>query len=362
MSTLYLMEVHSLVKRDTEDCLLIHIPEQRLVDGEQKTALIKKRIPLIKVDEVVVLGDVTLTAAALDLLLERKIPVHFVREHGSFQGSLIPEASKNALLRIAQHQAHHDLQRRLLLASCFVRGKLSNQRRLLQRRFPNQSPAVLKDLAAIIESLHKLPAAVSASSLPRLSTGDHGISGTPLETVLGLEGQGSALYYAAFPQMLVEPDIWCFPGRTRRPPTDPVNALLSYGYTILANRVTGAVQLVGFDPYIGYLHSSGYGRPALALDLMEEFRPLIVDSVVVKLLNKHMVRRDDFEELFGTYRLKKEPKKRFLAALEERFQEEITHPVFGYRVSYMRCLELQARLLAKYLTGEIARYQPFLVR
>nr|BBH92937.1 CRISPR-associated endonuclease Cas1 [Thermogemmatispora argillosa] len=344
---------------------MIHIPEQRLVNGEKKTALIKKRIPLIKVEEVVVMGDVTLTAAALDLLLERKIPVHFLREHGSFQGSLIPETTKNALLRIAQHQAHHDPQRRLLLASRFVIGKLSNQRRLLQRllqrRSPNQSHAVLDDLATIIESLRELPA-VAPASLPRLSTGDHGIRDTPLETVLGLEGRGSAFYYAAFSQMLLEPDTWCFPGRTKRPPTDPVNALLSYGYTILANRVTGAVQLVGFDPYIGYLHSSGYGRPALALDLMEEFRPLIVDSVVVKLLNKHMVSRDDFEELLGTYRLRKEPKKRFLTALEERFHEEITHPLFGYRVNYMRCIELQARLLAKYLTGEIAHYQPFLVR
>ncbi len=290
--------------------------------------------------------------------------VHLTREHGSFRGSLMPEASKNALLRIAQHQAHHDLQRRFLLASRFVIGKLSNQRRLLQRalqrRAPGQSHPVLADLARPIASLRVLPAATSA--MPRLSTGDHGISGTPLETVLGLEGQGSALYYATFPQMLLEPDLWCFPGRTKRPPTDPVNALLSYGYTILANRVTGAVQLVGFDPYIGFLHSSGYGRPALALDLMEEFRPLIVDSVVVKLLNKHMMGRDDFDELLGTYRLKQEAKKRFLTALEERFEEEITHPVFGYRASYRRCIELQARLLAKYLTGEIPHYQPFLVR
>ncbi|MBX5458525.1 MAG: CRISPR-associated endonuclease Cas1 [Thermogemmatispora sp.] len=251
------------------------------------------------------------------------------------------------------------------MASHFVIGKLTNQRRLLQRllsrRSPDQSHVVLEDLARIIESLRQLPA-VAFSSLPPLSTGDHGISGTPLEAVLGLEGQGSALYYAAFPHMLLEPDIWSFPGRTKRPPTDPVNALLSYGYTILANRVTGVVQLVGFDPYIGYLHSSGYGRPALALDLMEEFRPLIVDSVVVKLLNKHMISQDDFDELLGTYRLKKEPKKRFLSALEERFREEITHPVFGYRVSYLRCIELQARLLAKYLTGEIAYYQPFTVR
>ncbi|GCF10212.1 CRISPR-associated endonuclease Cas1 [Dictyobacter arantiisoli] len=122
------------------------------------------------------------------------------------------------------------------------------------------------------------------------------------------------------------------------------------------------LHIAGFDPYIGYLHSSAYGRPALALDLMEEFRPLIVDSVVIALLNNRMLSPDDFQQEMGAYRLKKEPRKIFLTNLEERFNEEVTHPVFAYKTKYKHCIELQARLVAKYLTGEIPAYIPFVMR
>src|SRR5437667_8684060 len=141
-----------------------------------------------------------------------------------------------------------------------------------------------------------------------------------------------------------------------------VNALLSYGYAILSSQVSSAVQIVGFDPYIGYLHSSFYGRAALALDLMEEFRPVIVDSVVLTLLNNRMLKTDDFHVELGAYRLKKEPRKVFLTRFEERLNEEVTHPIFGYKTKYRRCIELQARLVAKYLTGEIDEYPPLIVR
>jgi len=120
--------------------------------------------------------------------------------------------------------------------------------------------------------------------------------------------------------------------------------------------------MIGFDQYIGYLHSSVYGRPALALDLMEEFRPIVVDSIVLTLLNNKMLTSDDFHVELGAYRLKKEPRKAFLKRFEERLNEEITHPTFGNRVKYRRCIELQARLVAKYLTGEIDEYPPFIIR
>ena len=119
---------------------------------------------------------------------------------------------------------------------------------------------------------------------------------------------------------------------------------------------------MGFDQYIGYLHSSTYGRPALSLDLMEEFRPLIVDSVVLTLLNNRMLTPNDFHVELGAYRLKKEPRKLFLTKFEERLNEEITHPIFGYKTKYRRCIELQARLVAKYLTGEIQEYPPLVMR
>jgi CRISPR-associated protein Cas1 len=138
--------------------------------------------------------------------------------------------------------------------------------------------------------------------------------------------------------------------------------LLSFGYSLLTNKVASAVQLVGFDHFVGYLHSSFYGRPALALDLVEEFRPVIVDSVVLGMLNRRMLTANDFVVELGAYRLKPEKRTVFFTKLEERLNEEVSHPIFGYKTTYRRCLELQARLLAKFVTGEISEYPPFLAR
>ena len=172
----------------------------------------------------------------------------------------------------------------------------------------------------------------------------------------------SAASFGCFGKLLSDPRQWPFPGRVKRPPTDPVNALLSFGYSLLTTKVASAVQLVGFDHFVGYLHSSFYGRPALAFDLLEEFRPSIVDSVVVNMLNHRMLTPTDFVVELGAYRLKDERRKVFFTKFEERLTEEIEHPIFGYKTSYRRCLELQARLLAKYITGEIEEYPPFLLR
>src|SRR5207248_9509735 len=127
-----------------------------------------------------------------------------------------------------------------------------------------------------------------------LATGDNRIEGTPLEAILGMEGAGSAAYFQCFGKLIVDENRWPFARRIKRPPTDPVNALLSFGYSLLTNQVASAVQVVGFDHYVGYLHSSFYGRPALALDLVEEFRPVIVDTVVLSLLNRKMLVMNDF--------------------------------------------------------------------
>ncbi len=370
LPTLYLTEDRALVRRDTEDCLLVQVPEQRGEAGSVVAAAYKKRIPLVKVHDVVVMGEVTLTASALHLLLEKNIEIHFLNHYGAFKGRLSPELSKNSLLRMAQHRAHNDLTRRCELARRFVIGKLSNQRTMLQRYNRRQTDAVfsqeIDQIASIVRRLTTLSPQAKLSdggeTSPTLSTGDSGIAGTPLETVLGLEGAGSAGYFRYFGKMLTDQQQWPFGGRVRRPPTDPVNALLSFGYSLLTSQVASAVQIVGFDQFVGYLHSSVYGRPALALDLMEEFRPVVVDSVVLTLLNNRMLSQGDFLVELGAYRLKKEPRKLFLTRFEERLNEEITHPVFGYKTKYRRCIELQARLVAKYLTGEIPEYPPFVIR
>src|SRR2546421_8013531 len=212
--------------------------------------------------------------------------------------------------------------------------------------------------------LHQL-AALSLDRTPipkRLSSGDNRIAGTPLEAILGMEGAGSAAYFLCFGKLLSDPRQWPFPGRVKRPPTDPVNSLLSFGYALLTNKVASAVQLVGFDHFVGYLHSSFYGRPALALDLVEEFRPVIVDTVVLSLLNRKMLVMNDFVVEVGAFRLKSEKRSMFFTKFEERLNEGVHHPLFGYQTTYRHCIELQVRLLAKYLTGEIDAYPPFHIK
>ena len=364
MPTLYLTEEHALVRRDSEDCLLVQIPEKKGAGGTVISEAYKKRIPLHKVDYVVVMGEITMTASAIYLLMEKNIEIHYLNYYGQFKGCLSPPLGKNSLLRMAQHRTHNDLARRCELARRFVIGKLSNQRTMLQRYNRKQSDAVMAQEVDQIGKLMRMLTSldIEVETVQQLTTGDVGISGTPLETILGLEGAGSAAYFRCFGKLLADQEKWIFEGRVKRPPTDAVNALLSYGYSLLTSQVGSALQIVGFDQYIGFLHSSTYGRPALALDLMEEFRPLIVDSVVLTLLNNRMLTPDDFIVELGAYRLKKEPRKVFLTRFEERLNEEVTHPIFGYKVKYRRCIELQARLIAKYLTGEIAEYPPFTSR
>ena len=365
MPTLYLTENQALVRRDSEDCLLVQIPERRGRDGAASSPARKERIPLVKIDDVAVMGEVTLTASALHLLLERNIEINFLSHYGKFKGRLSPPFSKNALLRLAQYRAHMDMVKRCELARRFVIGKLSNQRTMLQRYQRRQADVEMRQsieqMADLIGGLATLSVHQPPGRKP-LASGDQRIEGTALETILGMEGAGSSAYFRCFGKLLSDPRQWPFPGRVKRPPTDPVNSLLSFGYSLLTNKVASAVQLVGFDHFVGYLHSSVYGRPALALDIMEEFRPVIVDSVVLTMLNKRMLTLADFVVELGAYRLKEEKRKVFFTQFEERLNEEVTHPLFGYKVTYRRCLELQARLLAKALTGEIDEYPPFLLR
>lgn len=373
MTTLYLTEAYSLVRRESEDCLLVQIPEREAnKNGGKATPARKERVPLVKVDEVVVLGEITLTASAMHLLLERDIEITFLGQYGQFKGRLSPSFSKNAVLRVAQYRAHHDMRTRCELARRFVIGKLMNQRTMLQRYQRRQADA---EMNQAIEQISTLLYQLSALSLdsgatlgrprgyaPTIAGGDNSIAGTPLETILGMEGMASAAYFRCFGKLLSDPRQWPFPGRVKRPPTDPVNALLSFGYSLLTNKVASAVQLVGFDHYVGYLHSSFYGRPSLALDIMEEFRPIIVDSIVLNMLNHRMLTSQDFVVELGAYRLKDEKRRVFFTKLEERLNEEIQHPTFGYKTTYRRCIELQTRLLGKYLTGEIDAYPPLRIR
>ena len=336
MATLYLSDQYAIVRKDG-DCLLVEPPKGR-ANGLEKT-----RVPLTKIEDVVVLGNITLTSGAVRALMEQGVDVTFMSRGGRFLGRLSAGFSKNSLLRIAQFKAHLDPRLRLEVARHFVVGKLTNMRTFLARYRRRKGMESLADcIAALRKGAHR---AQKAPDLP---------------TLIGHEGAATSAYFQVFKLLLGQG--WPFEGRHRRPPTDPINALLSYGYTVLMGRVAAVLQGVGFDPYVGYLHAPHYGRPALALDLMEEFRCLIVDSVVLTCVNTGAVKPQDIQEEAGSWYLSQEAKRTFLGRLEARLDEEITHPVFGYKVPYRRCLELQARLLAKWLTGEIPYYPPLTPR
>ncbi len=354
MTTLYLTEPRSVVQKDG-DTLVVKIPANKENGADARSV----RVPLMKVDQVVVMGDSTVTTPALLALLDQNADVCFCNYWGRFQGRLAPMVSKNVFVRTAQFRAHLDYPARVRLAARFVRGKLHNQRTFLLRGSRSTEDQEVRRAADQIGEL--------IGKVDHLEI-DEGGSLDParpqfqsaLGSLHGFEGAGASAFFSGFSRLLKEE--WGFYKRVRRPPTDPVNALLSYGYTLLLNNVLSAVSVAGFDPYVGYLHSEGYGKPALALDLMEEMRTPVVDSVVSTVINKQILKRTDFQEQFGVVHLSDKGRKTFLQQFEARLNTEIVHPVFGYKATYRRCLELQARLLAKFLTGELPEYRPFQVR
>jgi CRISPR-associated protein Cas1 len=298
-------------------------------DGSWK----KRSVPAQTVEQVVLMGNPQVTGDALVYALELGMPIHYLSGYGKYLGSALPGYSRNGSLRLAQYALYHDTERRLALVKAIVSAKIHNQHLILYRhKLGDNSLKLRKKLVSEQASL---------------------------EQVMGVEGLAAKEYFACWDALLKEP--WSFPRRNRRPPTDPVNSLLSFAYGLLRMQVTAAVHLAGLDPYIGYLHEVHHGQPAMVLDLMEEFRPLVGDSLVLSVLNNRELQPDDFTESLGAYRLSEDGRKRFLQAFERKMNDEFKHPVFDYRCTYRRAIELQARLLSRYLQEGIA-YKPLLLR
>lgn len=304
-----------------------------------------REIPEHHIDAVVLCGNVEMSTPLQRFLLRQGIPVHFLSALGRYEGSLLPPVSKNGLLRMCQYRCFADLARTIELAKRFVMAKLTNQRAMVMRR------ARVAPHPRLAEAEKQLRSAIESAG-----------KATSLAELLGFEGHGSDAYFSVFHLLLRDGMGFDFAKRTRRPPTDPVNSLLSYAYSLLAADVTSAIHTVGLDPYIGFYHQPKYARPCLALDLMEEFRPIVADSVVITLINNGMITPDDFEEIRGAFYLKEKGRETFYAVYERRKNDEMTHPTFRYRVPYRRAFELQARILGKYLTGELPEYYPLFVR
>jgi CRISPR-associated protein Cas1 len=254
--------------------------------------------------------------------------------------------SKNIFVRNAQWKAAGESAQAVHVTQGFVRGKLKNYRQSLlqsQRRYAEL------DLNAGIAQL--------TNAIASLEKADS------INSIRGLEGAGSAAYFGCFNQ-LIRVDDFSFTTRNRRPPVDPVNSLLSLGYSLLRHDIQGALNIVGFDPYLGYLHTERYGRPSLALDLMEEFRPLIVDAVVLTAINRRMLTPKEFvtEPVSNAVSLTKEGLHTFLRLYQEKKQDKFKHPVLQKQHTYQETFEIQARLLAKYLLGGIDKYPPLVMK
>jgi CRISPR-associated protein Cas1 len=300
------------------------------------------RVRIVDTSRVVVTGAVSITTPLLLALAEREVPVAIHGWGDQLRGWFAPASGKNVLARIAQHRVAADPQRSLELARRIVHGKIANQRVLLRRNGTDVDDRALALLATYAED------ALRAPSIPSL---------------LGTEGSAARTYFGQFRTMLKDRAVdFDLDGRNRRPPKDPVNALLSLGYAFLAREVTNVLVTVGLDAWVGFLHQPRPGRPALSLDLMEEFRPLIAESVVLQVLNGGMIGPSDFDvQHVGTF-LRDAGRRSFIRTFERRLAEEATHPVFGTKLSYRRIVEVQARLLAKAVTGELPEYPPFKVR
>ncbi len=336
---LYVQSPSALIRKKGE-CLVIEEDKEKIAEAR-----------LADTSQVVLFGRATLSAPALHECLARNIPVTHLSYSGWFMGHTIGTGHKNVELRTNQYRASFDPKRCLALARSLVAAKIANCRTLLRRNWRGNNdqekapPGLLSDLQADIR---------------------HALRATSIEELLGVEGTAASRYFANFAAMLKQAkeceNLFDFRHRNRRPPRDPINALLSFAYAMLTREWTVILSAVGFDPYRGFYHQPRFGRPALALDLMEPFRPLIADSVVITVINNREVRENDFIRRGGSCALKPGGRKRFIAAFDRRLEQEVTHPVFGYRISYRRVLEVQARLLGRYLAGEIPRYPQFLTR
>lgn len=316
-----------------------------------------EQIRLSDVHHVALFGNIQISTQAVRQLCQDEIPLTYFSMGGWFYGITRGHSLSNILLRRAQFRAAEDPAACLALARRFVAGKIRNSRKMLMRN------AVVQPAPALLR-------------LKRAAQDAH--DATSLESLLGLEGAAAATYFSEFGGMLKADDDdlpgldpppaaapafrFDFNGRNRRPPTDPVNALLSLAYSLLAKDCTIALLAVGFDPWMGFYHQPRPGRPALALDLMEEFRPLVAESAVLSAINNRMVQPEDFVSAGKAVNLSAEGRKKFFHAYEQRMNHLIVHPIFDYQVSYRRALELQARLLARVLEGEIPHYTPFLTR
>lgn len=350
---LYVQSPRAWLRKD-EERIVIEVEKQKA--GEAR---------LRDVSQVVLFGSSGMSTPLLHELMRREIPVSYHTYGGWFVGHTVGLGHRNVETRIHQYRASFDAHVCLRLAQGWVAAKIANCRTLMRRNWRGEFE---DDSEEPFETAGRPVDAKPPEELLRTlkEDADHAGRAHELDELLGIEGIAARRYFQHFANLIKKDDdptlSFDFVGRNRRPPKDPVNALLSFAYAMLTREWHIALSAVGLDPYRGFFHQPRFGRPALALDMMEPFRPLVADSTVLMAINNGEVRGTDFIRAAGACALSDSGRKRFIAAFERRLGQEVTHPMFGYRLSYRRLFEVQGRLLARHLAGETPDYPNFVTR
>lgn len=351
MATLYVTEPGAQVHKADER--LVVMCGQEMIDD----------IPMIKVDRVVLMGrGVGVTTPAMFALTRRGVDIVYLTGRGRYVSRVVGQEHKHVKLRHTQALAVSDAQRAQAMAQAIVRGKVHNQRVLVQRHA--EGAAWGREALATMDRMKKQVEAAGN-----------------LDELRGCEGLAAKEYFGLLRRLLRPPadgQAWGFERREYYPPPDPINALLSFGYTLLLNDLIAACQLAGLDPYLGFFHAIDFGRPSMALDLEEEFRPIVVDSIVLTAVNRLAFGLKDFEaarpqskeaaeqaapgDKTRAVYLKEKARNRFVELYELRVNEQILYPALNERTTYRRIFELQAYHMAAVILGEAAEYTPLIVR
>jgi CRISPR-associated protein Cas1 len=339
LNTLYVSSQGSYLHQDGETVV---------VEREKVKVL---QLPFHALGGIVCFGNVLCSPFLLGACAERDIGISFLSEHGRFLASVRGPVSGNVLLRRQQYRMADDHVATRDIAANVVSGKLANSRVVLNRALRDHAEktdaeALRAASAAIDRAIDRIPAATNA------------------DEIRGLEGLAAAEYFAVFEHLIIErKDEFPFTDRNRRPPLDPVNALLSFVYTLLMHDVRSAIETVGLDPAVGFLHRDRPGRPGLALDLMEEFRPAIADRLVLSLINRRQVEAKGFSKAAnGAITMNEETRKCVLVEYQNRKQEDVRHPYIEETVSIGLLFFIQANLMARHVRGDIDGYPPFFWR
>lgn len=331
----------------TAGCYLHRDGETVAVEKDEATLM---RLPIHTLQGIVCLGRASVSPGLMRLCAERQVLISFLSEHGEFLARVQGEVTGNVLLRRTQYRWADDPSRISNLAMSFVAAKIANCRTVLlraQRESPSPHPVILESAAKLAQILERLLARPMA-----------------VEALRATEGEAARVYFGVFDHLIVsQKREFQFRGRSRRPPLDPVNALLSFIYTLLAHDISNALEAVGLDPYVGFLHVDRPGRIGLGLDMMEELRPVLADRLVLTLINRQQVKPGGFTTAANGAVTMDEPTRReVLQSWQKRKQEELRHPFLDESISWGLVPHVQALLLARHVRGDLDAYPAFVVR